>query len=88
MPVTTAVVLTKDVPLEINAIGGAEASVIAFAVRAQITGALTTVNFKEGDDVTKGQVLFSFDRRPLEAWRCSRRKPTSIGTSLRRKTRR
>ena len=37
------------------------------AVRAQITGELTSVNFKEGDDVEKGQVLFTLDRRPLEA---------------------
>ena len=35
-------------------------------VRSQITGALTSVNFREGDDVTKGQVLFTLDRRPLE----------------------
>src|SRR5262249_21370814 len=37
------------------------------AVRAQITGELTDVGFKEGDDVTKGQLLFTLDRRPLEA---------------------
>ena len=37
------------------------------AVHAQITGELTSVNFKEGDDVRKGQVLFTLDRRPLEA---------------------
>src|SRR6266542_6336574 len=36
------------------------------SVRAQITGELTSVNFKEGDDVKKGQVLFTLDRRPLE----------------------
>src|SRR6185295_2657313 len=33
----------------------------------QITGALTSVTFKEGDDVWKDQVLFALDRRPLEA---------------------
>src|SRR5204862_294986 len=37
------------------------------AVRAQTTGELISVNFKEGDDVRKGQVLFTLDRRPLEA---------------------
>ena len=30
-------------------------------------GSCTEVNFKEGDDVAKGQVLFALDRRPLEA---------------------
>src|SRR5471030_756660 len=54
VPVTTTMVITKNVPREINAIGAAEASVIV-AVRAQITGVLTSVNFKEGEDVTKGQ---------------------------------
>ncbi len=46
-------------------IGTAEAS-SNVSVRSQITGSLTAVSFKEGDDVTKGQVLFTLDRRPLE----------------------
>ena len=37
------------------------------AVRAQITGELTSVNFQQGDDVKAGQELFTLDRRPLEA---------------------
>ena len=53
-------------PLEIRVIGTVEAA-STVAVRAQITGELTSVNFKEGDDVQKGQVLFTLDRRPLEA---------------------
>ena len=52
-------------PLDISVIGTAE-PFSTVAVRAQITGELTSVNFKEGDDVTKGQVLFTLDRRPLE----------------------
>ena len=66
VPVTIAQAQEKDVPREINAIGTAEASQI-ISVRAQITGVLTTVNFKEGDDVQKGQVLFELDPRPLQA---------------------
>jgi len=65
-PVTTAVVVEKAVPLEIDIIGTAEAF-STVAVRAQITGELTAVSFKEGDDVKKGDVLFALDRRPLEA---------------------
>jgi multidrug efflux system membrane fusion protein len=53
-------------PLELSAIGAVEPS-SSVAVRAQITGELTSVNFKEGDDVEQGQVLFTLDRRPLEA---------------------
>jgi multidrug efflux system membrane fusion protein len=66
VPVATALVSEKAIPLELSVIGTAE-PYSTVAVRAQITGALTSVNFKEGDDVRKGQVLFTLDRRPLEA---------------------
>ena len=64
--VTVAPVVQKAMPLEIRVIGTAEAE-STVAVHAQITGAITSVNFKEGDDVSEGQVLFTLDRRPLEA---------------------
>jgi len=66
VPVTVTKVVQKAVPLDVQAIG----SVIAastVAVHAQITGELTSVNFKEGDEVQQGQVLFTLDKRPLEA---------------------
>jgi multidrug efflux system membrane fusion protein len=66
VPVTVSSVVQKSMPIEIRVIGTAEAS-SNVAVHAQITGQLTFVNFKEGDDVKQGQVLFSLDRRPLEA---------------------
>jgi multidrug efflux system membrane fusion protein len=53
-------------PVAVDAIGMAEAFSVV-AVHAQITGELTSVNFKDGDEVTKGQELFTLDRRPLEA---------------------
>ena len=65
VPVTITKVVSKPMPLEIAVIGSVEAS-STVAVRSQITGQLTSVNFKEGDDVSKGQVLFTLDRRPLE----------------------
>ena len=65
VPVATAKVEQKSMPLALTVIGTAEAY-SNVAVHAQITGSLTSVNFKEGDDVTKGQVLFTLDRRPLE----------------------
>jgi len=66
VPVTIAKVERKSMPLELIAIGTVEASA-SVAVRAQMTGELTSVRFKEGDDVMQGQVLFTLDRRPLEA---------------------
>ena len=53
-------------PLEIRVIGSAEAYATV-AVHAQITGELTSVDFKEGGDVQKGEIIFTLDFRPLEA---------------------
>ena len=66
VPVALTQAVRKAMPLELSAIGTVEAS-SSVAVRSQITGELTAVNFKEGDDVVQGQVLFRLDRRPLEA---------------------
>lgn len=66
VPVTVTAVTQAAVPVDIQVIGSVE-PVSTVPIRAQITGELTSVNFKEGDDVTKGQVLFTLDRRPLEA---------------------
>ncbi len=66
VPVTVATVTEKTVPVDIQVIGAVE-PLSTVPVRAQLTGELTSVHFREGDDVTKGQVLFTLDRRPLEA---------------------
>jgi multidrug efflux system membrane fusion protein len=58
--------IQKAVPIEVKVIGSVEPS-STVAIRAQVTGELTSVAFKEGDDVREGQVLFELDRRPLEA---------------------
>jgi len=65
-PVVVAAVTQKDVPVEIAAVGNVEASTL-IAVRSQVTGVLEQVGFQEGDFVKKGAVLFSIDRRPLQA---------------------
>lgn len=66
MPVTVTTARQQAVPVEIKVIGAVE-PLSTVSVRAQITGELTSVNFREGDDVTRGQVLFTLDRRPLES---------------------
>lgn len=66
VPVTVAQVVQKPMPIQINVIGAVEAY-SNVAVHAQLTGQLETVSFREGDDVKKGQVLFTLDKRPLEA---------------------
>lgn len=66
VPVTVAAVVRKPMPLQIHIVGTAEPH-STVAVRTQVTGELTSINFREGDDVLAGQVLFTLDRRPLEA---------------------
>ena len=66
VPVTIAAAAQKTVPVDVQAIGTAIAA-STVAVHAQITGELQSVNFKEGDDVKQGQVLFTLDKRPFEA---------------------
>jgi multidrug efflux system membrane fusion protein len=65
-PVVAATVEQKDVPQQLRAIGAVE-PYSTVAVKTQITGELTGVFFKEGEDVKKGQLLFTLDKRPLEA---------------------
>jgi membrane fusion protein, multidrug efflux system len=66
IPVLAATVAQKDVPLQVHAIGVVEAY-STVSVKTQITGELTGVFFKEGEDVQKGQLIFTLDKRPLEA---------------------
>lgn len=66
VPVTVAMAVQKDMPMQINAIGAVE-SMNTVQVKTMINGEITSVPFKEGQEVRKGQMLFTLDRRPLEA---------------------
>jgi multidrug efflux system membrane fusion protein len=66
VPVTIATAVEKSMPLTIQGIGTVIAA-STVSVRAQITGEMTSVNFKEGEDVQQGQVLVTLDKRPYEA---------------------
>src|SRR4051812_951734 len=65
-PVSVATVEQKTVPIQVRAIGAVEAF-STVEVKSQIAGQLLAVHFTEGQDVKKGQLLFTLDRRPLEA---------------------
>ena len=66
VPVLAAYAVQKDFPLEIRAIGNVE-SYATVAIKARVTGELQKINFKEGQEVVKGDLLFIIDPRPLEA---------------------
>ena len=66
VPVSVAHVEQRDVPYEIDATGTVE-PLQTVSVSAQVGGILTHIDFKEGDDVKQGQVLFQIDPRPFQA---------------------
>ncbi|PYN96264.1 MAG: efflux RND transporter periplasmic adaptor subunit [Candidatus Rokuibacteriota bacterium] len=66
VPVTVASVERKTVPLEVRAIGTVEAYSVV-SVRAQVGGELLKIHINEGQDVHKGDLLFTIDPRQLEA---------------------
>lgn len=66
VPVLVARVVEKTVPVEVRAIGTVEAY-STVSIKAQVSGEVTQVHFREGQDVRKGQLLFTIDRRPFDA---------------------
>lgn len=63
-PVNVAAIRSMDVPLEIAAIGSVEAY-SSVAVKSLVTGQLLQAHFKEGQDVRKGDLLFTIDPGPF-----------------------
>ena len=66
VPVTTAAAIRKDVPVQVKAIGNVE-PYNTVSVKSMIAGEITKVGFSEGQDVKKGELLFTIDPRPYEA---------------------
>lgn len=65
-PVTAGEAVRGAVPILLTAIGTVEASEVV-EVKARINGLLREVHFEEGQDVHRGDPLFSLDSRDLEA---------------------
>ena len=63
VPVTVARAEQRTVPFEITAPGTVE-PLRAVAVTAQVSGIVTRVRFREGDEVREGDVLVQIDSRP------------------------
>ena len=64
--VKVATVLQKDVPIYVEAIGQTRGST-EIEVRARVEGFIQTIDFKEGNPVQKGQLLYTIDPQPFEA---------------------
>jgi multidrug efflux system membrane fusion protein len=66
VPVTVAKATMKNVPVQVEIIGNVEAY-SNVSVRTQMAGEIEKAYFTQGQDVKKGQLLFTLDRRPFEA---------------------
>jgi membrane fusion protein, multidrug efflux system len=63
--VMAAAAVQKTVPVQLTAIGTVE-SFASVSIKSRISGQLVQVHFKEGQDVSKGDLLFTIDPRPYE----------------------
>jgi len=66
VPVRVGTVIQKDVPLQLRNVGTV-VPINAIAVRALVGGEIQQVHFREGQDVKKGDLLFTIDPRPYDA---------------------
>ena len=66
MSIVPEVVAKGDVGINLNALGTVT-SLATVTIRSQISGYLLKIDFKEGDEVKKGDLLAEIDSRPYEA---------------------
>ena len=66
VPVLVVAAAQQTLPVTVQAIGNVEAYT-SVAVKARIDGQILAVNFQEGKEVRKGEILFRIDPRPFEA---------------------
>ncbi|HEY6253943.1 MAG TPA: MdtA/MuxA family multidrug efflux RND transporter periplasmic adaptor subunit [Candidatus Angelobacter sp.] len=65
MPVAVASVETRDLPVYLSGLGSVEAFYTVL-VKTRVDGQLVQVNFREGQEVKKGDLLVVVDPRPYE----------------------
>ena len=66
IPVTVAKAESRPAPYMLVANGKVE-PMESVSINSQVSGVLTKVTFREGDEVRQGQVLFQIDPRPFQA---------------------
>jgi multidrug efflux system membrane fusion protein len=66
VPVSIATAEKKGVPMQVDAVGTVQAYSMV-GVKSQVAGQIMRVHFREGQDVKRGELLFTIDPRPMEA---------------------
>jgi membrane fusion protein, multidrug efflux system len=72
VPVRAVRAIVEDVPLELSAVGTVEA-INSVEVKSRVAGPIASVAFAEGQNVSKGQLLFTIDREVLNRQAAERR---------------
>jgi membrane fusion protein, multidrug efflux system len=65
VPVKVATAIQKAVPVQLQAVGTVEAYATV-SIKSRVDGQLMGIHFREGQDVKKGDLLFTIDPRPFE----------------------
>jgi multidrug efflux system membrane fusion protein len=65
VPVKVATAIQKAVPVQLQAVGTVEAYATV-SIKSRVDGQLMGIHFREGQDVRKGDLLFTIDPRPSE----------------------
>jgi multidrug efflux system membrane fusion protein len=65
-PVVVSTAVSQDVATYMNALGKIVARETV-SIQPQVSGRITKINFTDGANVRKGQLLFTIDTRPFEA---------------------
>jgi multidrug efflux system membrane fusion protein len=65
VPVKIAVAEPRTVPVQLQAVGTVEAYATV-SIKSRVDGQLMGIHFREGQDVKKGELLFTIDPRPFE----------------------
>ena len=66
VPVIVGEVTQKNIPVQLRAIGNVQAY-STVSVKSLVEGEIIRIHFKEGQDVRRGDLLFSIDPKPSEA---------------------
>lgn len=65
-PIQSGIAIQKEAPIFIEALGHVD-SITSIDIRSRIEGELTGVYFTQGQEVRKGDLLFTIDPRPYQA---------------------
>ena len=66
VPVSVSAAVTKAVPIQVQANGTVQA-IATVTIMSQVDGQISRIHFTEGQNVKRGDLLFTLDQRPFDA---------------------